>query len=131
MLGLWMVCRGHHVFSRTHTCIALRIEWCKSRARAARFSEEVELLQEEMQRVLRFFTWQEGDWKSKGELQRWEGIPGENAEGLSAYAQRQATLRKMLHAHFTRMWAHVPEYIAHATGVLSHNSDSTAATPTT
>ncbi|KAG6914117.1 hypothetical protein DXG01_002336 [Tephrocybe rancida] len=31
---------------------ALRIEWCKSRARAMRFSEEVELLTEEMGRVL-------------------------------------------------------------------------------
>ncbi|KAF8869510.1 hypothetical protein BD779DRAFT_1390879, partial [Infundibulicybe gibba] len=42
---------------------ALRIEWCKSRARAMRFTEEVELLTEEMRRVRRFLLWQEGYWK--------------------------------------------------------------------
>ncbi|KAG0691527.1 hypothetical protein DFH29DRAFT_1010861 [Suillus ampliporus] len=36
----------------------VRIEWCKSRARALRWSEEVELLREEMRRVLQFFAWQ-------------------------------------------------------------------------
>ncbi|KAG6885483.1 hypothetical protein C0992_005120, partial [Termitomyces sp. T32_za158] len=37
----------------------LRIEWCKSRAWAMRFSEEVELLTEEMERVLRFLRYQQ------------------------------------------------------------------------
>jgi len=32
---------------------SLHVEWCKSRARAMRFTEEVELLQEEMERVVR------------------------------------------------------------------------------
>ncbi|KAG1845839.1 hypothetical protein F4604DRAFT_1884248 [Suillus subluteus] len=36
----------------------VRIEWCKTRARALRWSEEVELLREEMRRVLQFFAWQ-------------------------------------------------------------------------
>ncbi|KAF5375829.1 hypothetical protein D9615_008231 [Tricholomella constricta] len=35
---------------------ALCIEWCKSKARSDRWSEEVELLQEEMRRVLEFWT---------------------------------------------------------------------------
>lgn len=36
---------------------AFRIEWCKSRARASRWAEEVELLQEEMRRVAEFLSW--------------------------------------------------------------------------
>ncbi|KAF9231029.1 hypothetical protein BU15DRAFT_90993 [Melanogaster broomeanus] len=36
----------------------MRIEWCKARARANRWAEEVELLSEEMRRVLAFLKWQ-------------------------------------------------------------------------
>ncbi|KAG1861320.1 hypothetical protein F4604DRAFT_1684122 [Suillus subluteus] len=37
----------------------VRIEWCKSHVRALRWLEEVELLMEEMHRVLQFFAWLE------------------------------------------------------------------------
>ncbi|KAG1866963.1 hypothetical protein C8R48DRAFT_599724 [Suillus tomentosus] len=37
--------------------VTLRIEWCKSRAHASRWAEEVELLQEEMRRVAEFLSW--------------------------------------------------------------------------
>ncbi|EMD36395.1 hypothetical protein CERSUDRAFT_18702, partial [Gelatoporia subvermispora B] len=40
----------------------MRIEWCKARARAARFKEECELLEEEMRRVLQFHRWQGDRW---------------------------------------------------------------------
>ncbi|KAG2028626.1 hypothetical protein BDR03DRAFT_818726, partial [Suillus americanus] len=40
----------------------VRVEWCKSRARALRWAEEVDLLQEEMRRVLQFFNWQANWW---------------------------------------------------------------------
>ncbi|KAL0952230.1 hypothetical protein HGRIS_006520 [Hohenbuehelia grisea] len=39
-----------------------RVQWCQSRARAMRWSEEAELLQEEMCRVSRFFDWHAGWW---------------------------------------------------------------------
>ncbi|KAG2105070.1 uncharacterized protein F5147DRAFT_746489 [Suillus discolor] len=39
----------------------VQIEWCKSRARALQWLEEVELLREEMCRVLQFFAWH-GAW---------------------------------------------------------------------
>ena len=35
----------------------LRVEWCKSQERAARYEEEVELVVEEMRRTLTFFEW--------------------------------------------------------------------------
>ncbi|KAF9023539.1 hypothetical protein BDZ89DRAFT_955587, partial [Hymenopellis radicata] len=40
---------------------ALRIEWCKARARKLRWQEEVELLLEEMRRIIEFHRWK-GSW---------------------------------------------------------------------
>jgi hypothetical protein len=89
--------------------VGLRLEWCKARARAARWVEEVELLQEEMRRVVCFLRWHAGWWKNKA-----EGcalvIASENEsviayEGLVAYARRQAQLRHDLADCFDRIWA--------------------------
>jgi hypothetical protein len=44
---------------------ALRIEWCRSRARAMCFSEKVELLNEEMRRVLAFLEWESHRWEER------------------------------------------------------------------
>ncbi|KAG2338570.1 hypothetical protein BDR05DRAFT_978103 [Suillus weaverae] len=76
----------------------VRIEWCKSRARALQWSEEVELLREEMRRVLRFFTWQAAWWEDQG--QRHVGECVTHAEGLQAYAGRQAILRHRMADYF-------------------------------
>ncbi|KAF8868999.1 hypothetical protein BD779DRAFT_1458588, partial [Infundibulicybe gibba] len=45
----------------------LRIEWCKSKARADRWSEEVELLGEEMRRVCAFFESRAAEWECRSE----------------------------------------------------------------
>jgi hypothetical protein len=63
-------------------CDALRVEWCKSRARAMRFTEEVELLQEEMMRVLRFLEWQEAWWQIKGQCEGWGTMDSLRIEAL-------------------------------------------------
>ncbi|KAF8871980.1 hypothetical protein BD779DRAFT_1453348 [Infundibulicybe gibba] len=89
---------------------ALRIEWCKSRARAARFTEEVELLMEEMRRVQRFLAWQEEFWKTKGSVEGWGEVSTMRAEGLVAYASRQAALRCALNIHFSNIWASSSTY---------------------
>ncbi|RXW13137.1 hypothetical protein EST38_g12719 [Candolleomyces aberdarensis] len=47
---------------------ALRIEWCKTRARAHRWQEECLLLSEEMRRVTCFFEWQISAWNARGEM---------------------------------------------------------------
>jgi hypothetical protein len=90
---------------------SLRVEWCKSRARAMRFREEVQLLTEEMVRVLRFLTWQEQWWKEKGQLDMRRPVAATNAEGLHAYAERQAALRRSLREHFSGMWSDIPQYV--------------------
>ncbi|KIK32880.1 hypothetical protein CY34DRAFT_67708, partial [Suillus luteus UH-Slu-Lm8-n1] len=68
-----------------------------------RWTEEVELLMEEMGRVIRFLHW---------DAQRWDEhrsrLTGENPvhiEGLHAYAARQAHIRCRLAAHFDALWA--------------------------
>ncbi|KAF8888032.1 hypothetical protein BD779DRAFT_1611372 [Infundibulicybe gibba] len=91
---------------------ALRIEWCKSRARAARFTEEVELLMEEMRRVQRFLVWQEEFWITKGSVEGWGEMSTMRTEGLVAYANRQAALRCALNAHFSNIWASSSTYVS-------------------
>ncbi|KAF8062351.1 hypothetical protein FPV67DRAFT_1563697 [Lyophyllum atratum] len=87
---------------------ALRIEWCKSRARAMRFTEEVELLSEEMERVLRFFKWQQESWRAKAEYCTPRG------EGLRGYAERQAAVREAMSACFAKLWLQAPGFIQQA-----------------
>ncbi|KAF8449453.1 hypothetical protein L210DRAFT_3609687 [Boletus edulis BED1] len=81
---------------------AIRVEWCKARARAHRWTEEVVLLVEEQRRVLEFLRWQESWWLIKEAEVDTSDLSLK--EGLSAYALRQAALKHDLRIHFTRMW---------------------------
>ncbi|KAJ7469422.1 hypothetical protein FB451DRAFT_1476206 [Mycena latifolia] len=81
---------------------ALRIEWAKTNARAMRWSEEVDLLEEEMCRVLQFLTWQADWWEAQ--VGRRELPDGPQLEGETAYALRQGRLKRKLGAKFTEMW---------------------------
>jgi hypothetical protein len=108
---------------------SLRVEWCKSRARAMRFMEEVELLQEEMERVVRFLEWQEDWWHAKGLCMGREGVTEASAEGLHAYAERQAALHRSLQAHFTTLWKDVPFFVRLAQEAISYGVFATNCTP--
>ncbi|KAH7905933.1 hypothetical protein BJ138DRAFT_1017003 [Hygrophoropsis aurantiaca] len=85
---------------------SVRMEWCRARARAMRWSEEVDLLQEEMRRVLQYFAWHATWWEEQGHS-RSDG-DSELLEGRSAYAARQADLRRSLSGLFGAMWDVVP-----------------------
>jgi phage-related protein len=74
-----------------------------------RWSEEIEILKEEMRRVLQFFLWHEGWWRSKAS--GWEGLSPAEAEGLSAYASRQAAIRGGLYVKFKALWSDVPKLL--------------------
>lgn len=77
-----------------------------------RFHEEVQLLQEEMEHVLRFFRWRESWWRANSPLiESKKAISYMRAEGLHAYAERQAVLCSALHSRFQHLWRHVPGYI--------------------
>jgi len=78
------------------------IEWCKTLARAERWEEEVDLLREEMRRVITFLD---------HEAQRWRGLATEKigcddvvTSGFKAYAEKQARLREALATDFAAMW---------------------------
>jgi hypothetical protein len=100
--------------------IALRIEWCKARARAHRWQEECLLLAEEMRRVLAFFSWQAEDWRRTAqkvetqlptsletiEVVATAEIDAKNVvrEGKIAYAHRQGNLRDKIKHHCENEW---------------------------
>ncbi|PPQ76891.1 hypothetical protein CVT26_000661 [Gymnopilus dilepis] len=80
----------------------LRVEWAKSRARAARAREEVMLLQEEMRRVLKYLEWRAMWWRQRASLR--QGLTAELAEGIQAYAKCQADIQDTLATHFKKLW---------------------------
>ncbi|KAG6827090.1 hypothetical protein H0H92_013247 [Tricholoma furcatifolium] len=102
---------------------ALRIEWCKSRSRAMRFSEEVELLTEEMHRVLRYLTYKEAWWRSKAVYASDNTLAPICQEGLVAYASRQASLCSQLHKSFSHSWQKVPMTLTSLYSQLSDHAN--------
>ncbi|KIJ60877.1 hypothetical protein HYDPIDRAFT_116748 [Hydnomerulius pinastri MD-312] len=88
---------------------SLRIEWCKSRARARRWSEEVVLLKEEMRRVQAFFA-SKARWWRECALKR-DDTREDLREGLGAYAARQAALYHALRLACKVDWINVPKRI--------------------
>ncbi|KAJ8473447.1 hypothetical protein ONZ45_g16298 [Pleurotus djamor] len=78
----------------------LRAEWAKAYARFRRWSEEVELLREEMRRTLVSLRHEARNWEVRG------GLDGGNS-GRAAYAFRQAHIRNSLADQFERLWIDV------------------------
>ncbi|KAG2739550.1 hypothetical protein P692DRAFT_201664013, partial [Suillus brevipes Sb2] len=68
-----------------------------------RWAEEVELLDEEMRRVLQFLRWHAAWWHEKGRESTLNAAAAEH-EGLVAYAYRQAQLRHNITDRFEKMW---------------------------
>ncbi|KAJ6494502.1 hypothetical protein C8R45DRAFT_1135355 [Mycena sanguinolenta] len=63
---------------------SLRIEWGKARARAHRWTEEVDLLEEEMRRILVFLQWKVDRWRGLVDSRVVDGV--DVKEGFTAYA---------------------------------------------
>ncbi|KAG2031785.1 hypothetical protein BDR03DRAFT_936229 [Suillus americanus] len=98
---------------RVQDCV--RVEWCKARARVNRWSEEVELLLEEMRRVIEFLKWQAGWWSGRASARVMESTAEQ--EGVTAYACRQAALRLSLIASFQHLWRDVPRHVIAALNI--------------
>jgi hypothetical protein len=88
----------------------LRIQWCRTRARAMRWSEEVLLVQEEMRRVLEYMSWFANWWTSHATVPSMAHDPY-LMEGLTAYAAKQADLRLSLRNHFEMLWKDVQSWL--------------------
>lgn len=87
---------------------ALRIEWCKARARAQRWQEECILLWEEMRRVIDFHQWQAGIWEMRANEV--------TSPGARAYAWRQRHTRLMLVARAKTHWSDVEQQLQSGEG---------------
>jgi hypothetical protein len=81
----------------------VRVEWTTSFARLERWSEEVELLQEEMRRVVAFLEWKSAAWLVKVDV-RGEDMTFDIQSGLNAYARKQAAVYRNLATSFATLW---------------------------
>jgi hypothetical protein len=68
----------------------------------------VQLLREEMCRVIAFLDWQAGWWEKQGPRRAFSSQ--HVREGALAYAQRQAHLRRKMAVHFKSVWAANPSW---------------------
>ena len=87
---------------------AIRVEWCKARARAHCWQEEVKLLFEEMQRTLLFL-----EWHAKWCTERIGAIVTTDealSEGYRAYAEHQVALRGQIGGSFAHMWRNMQHF---------------------
>jgi hypothetical protein len=87
-----------------------------------RWAEEVELLDEEMRRVLKFFDWQANWWVLQGD--RRTEVDVECLEGIRAYATKQANIRRAFIDHFQILWS--PFLSSDGTTLSNIDSDYTA-----
>jgi hypothetical protein len=78
------------------TGLVLRVEWCKAWARTRRWSEEIKLLEEEWRRVPLSFAFEERKWVRRAQSVPIGVVTVEDAEGLVAYATKQADVYRNL-----------------------------------
>ena len=82
----------------------VRVEWSKALARKDRWSEEVELLKEEMRRVLRSLTWEEREWRTRAARPKLASEAQAIFDGHVAYAMRQANGLQSVKQSFEELW---------------------------
>jgi len=80
-----------------------RHEWMTCRARADRWAEEVELLQEEMRRVLVYLEWKSTTWLQRVGIRTRSCAP-DIQRGIDAYARRQAAIHREIAISFASQW---------------------------
>lgn len=81
---------------------AVRVEWAKARARAERWTEEVQLVHEEMRRTIAYCRWQ-SQWWAERAVER-QDLPSELQEGVAAYAWEHADLEERFARDLERRW---------------------------
>jgi hypothetical protein len=72
-----------------------------------RYAEEIDLVEEEMRRVLQFLRWRRDWWKARAELRI--QVDGAFQEGQAAYAKKQAGYMHRLRERFKHLWRYVPQ----------------------
>jgi len=102
-----------HLSTFSDVITDLWIEFCRSKARADRWTEEVLLLQAEKDRVQQFFLHSSNEWLKlgQGELQNVACVNLDPAtvEGLRNYAFQQAETFSALYRKCDGMWSKIPQ----------------------
>ncbi|KAJ7805542.1 hypothetical protein B0H13DRAFT_2387660 [Mycena leptocephala] len=80
---------------------SLRVEWARAKARKNRWDEEVNLLREEMRRLMRYLVWETGVWTARAEMTR-DDVPAAMQAGMRAYALHQANVHDSLRRLYFR-----------------------------
>ncbi|KAG6833464.1 hypothetical protein H0H93_013246 [Arthromyces matolae] len=107
---IWKTSAGMDAMDDEGKQEALRIEWCKARARAHRWEEECLLLKEEMRRVIAFFSHKQSFWEDLA-ARTYSHVDSSTAAGFRAYAGRQAELQKRLSNKCTVSWLGLSEQL--------------------
>ncbi|KAJ7715478.1 hypothetical protein B0H16DRAFT_1245438, partial [Mycena metata] len=82
----------------------LRIEWAKTRARFLRHREQLDLLEEEMRRILQFLRWRADWWDERAGRRPQAPEDDKRREGNTAYARRQAGILRKRADQFEKTW---------------------------
>jgi hypothetical protein len=82
---------------------SIRHEWMTCRARADRWREESDLLQEEMRRVVVFLEWKSSSWGEKAGS-RLGSVTADIQHGIDAYARKQASTYHWLAVSLANQW---------------------------
>ncbi|KZT31244.1 hypothetical protein SISSUDRAFT_1067932 [Sistotremastrum suecicum HHB10207 ss-3] len=111
---IWKQCNREHPLdsSDEEYVESLKAEWMKARARAARWSEEVRQVTEDMRRCLKYHAWKADWWRNRRSLRTCDYAPaahrretsGEVKGGLAAYAEKQAEMWEGMALRFAGMW---------------------------
>ncbi|KAJ7694498.1 hypothetical protein B0H16DRAFT_1485647 [Mycena metata] len=97
---------------------SLRVEWSRAKARKNRWEEEVELLREEMRRVLRYLVWEQQRWTAlKAESTERTDVTPELWHGLQAYAAKQVAWHSDLATLFREVSAGAGDGLDHCGGL--------------
>ena len=80
-----------------------RHEWMTCRARADRWMEEEDLLQEEMRRVIVYLEWKSWAWSEKVGI-RAGSCTLDIQHGVDAYARKQASIHREIAVSFASQW---------------------------
>ncbi|RXW13164.1 hypothetical protein EST38_g12692 [Candolleomyces aberdarensis] len=101
----------------------IRVEWAKSRSRVARYREEIRIVEEEMNRTLRFWNWKADQWTKLASIQDTRTLDSSVQDGMQAYARRQADMCRRLKVSFESQWAGTSEIISKSQK-LAENPDA-------
>ncbi|KAJ7280544.1 hypothetical protein C8J57DRAFT_1563340 [Mycena rebaudengoi] len=85
-----------------HLHASVQVEWSRAQARMRRWVEEVQLLREEMRRVLRYLSWEASWWEAQGGMRT--DVDAAMRSGLVGYATKQALWRRRLGEFFRKKW---------------------------